>query len=128
MSHAAVLPENQTTGQNTPGRDTAARQCPLPVRPQRLDAVTPELCKALEEAGCPLAAPVHEQLRFETMLADLSASFINLPANQVDEQIESALQRLVVFLGIDRGGLADVLIDQKQLVITHSYHMPGVPL
>jgi len=70
---------------------------------------------------------VQDRLRFETLLADLSANFVNLPANQVDSQIVSALQRLVMFLGLDRGGLAELLVAQKQLVITHSFHKPGVP-
>jgi signal transduction histidine kinase len=81
----------------------------------------------LEEAGCPLAPSVRERLRFETLLGGLSATFVNLPAGQVDSQIDSALQHLVEFLQVDRGGLAEVLADQKQLVITHSYHRPGVP-
>jgi PAS domain S-box-containing protein len=93
-----------------------------------LDAVTLELCSALEEAGCPLAPPVQERLRFEALLAELSATFVNLHASQVDSQIESALRQLVEFLGVDRGGLAELLVDQKQLVITHSYHVPGAPL
>ena len=38
--------------------------CPYSVRPQRLDAVTVELCNVLEEAGCPLAPPVQERLRW----------------------------------------------------------------
>jgi signal transduction histidine kinase len=95
--------------------------------PPRLDAVTSDLCNVLEQAGCPLAPLVQERLRFETLLAELSATFVNLPASQVDSQIESALQRLVEFLELDRGGLAEVLVDQKQLVITHSYHMSGIP-
>jgi signal transduction histidine kinase len=70
---------------------------------------------------------MQERLRFETVLAELSATFVHLPASQVDSQIESALQRLVEFLKIDRGALAELLIDQKQLVITHSYHTPEVP-
>jgi signal transduction histidine kinase len=74
-----------------------------------------------------LAPPLQERLRFETLLAELSATFVNLPATQVDSQIESALQRLVEFLELDRGGLAEVLADQKQLAITHSYHVPGAP-
>src|SRR5262249_44931447 len=57
-----------------------------------------------------------------------SATFVNLPAAQVDSQIESALQRLVVFLRIKRSCLAELLKDQKQLVVTHSYHAPGAPL
>jgi signal transduction histidine kinase len=70
---------------------------------------------------------VQERLRFETLLAELSATFVNLYASQVDSQIESALQRLVTFLGADRGALAELLIAQKQLVITHSYHTSAAP-
>jgi signal transduction histidine kinase len=81
----------------------------------------------LEQAGCPLAPPVHERLRFETLLAELSGTFVNLATDEVDSQIESALERLVELLGVDRGGLAEVLPAQKQLAITHSYQMPGVP-
>jgi PAS domain S-box-containing protein len=70
---------------------------------------------------------VQEHLRFEKLLAELSATFVNLPADQVDSRIESALRSIVEFLRVDRGGLAQVLADQNQLVITHSYHRPGVP-
>jgi signal transduction histidine kinase len=104
-----------------------ALQCPLPVRPHRLEVVTAELWSFLEEAGCPLAPPVRERLRFEALLADLSATFVNLPADQVDSQIESGLRRVVEFLDVDRGGLAEVLVARKQMVITHSYHVPGAP-
>lgn len=79
------------------------------------------MCKSLEKAGCLLAGPVQERLRFETLLAELSATFVNLPANQVDSQIEAALRRFVEFLGPDRGSLAELLVDKKQLVITHAY-------
>jgi PAS domain S-box-containing protein len=74
-----------------------------------------------------LAPLVQERLRFETLLAQLSATFVNLPASQIDSQIELALRRLVEFLELDRGGLAEVLLDQKKLLLTHSYHVPGVP-
>jgi signal transduction histidine kinase len=79
----------------------------------------------LEDAGCPLAPAIQERLRFETLLAELSAKFVNVPANQVDSQIQSGLQRIVEFLRIDQGGLVEVLMDQKQLVNTHSYHTTG---
>src|SRR5262249_54028208 len=49
------------------------------------------------------------------------------PPSQVDSQIEAALQQVVLFLGVDRGGLAELLADKKQLAITHSYHTPGTP-
>jgi two-component system, NarL family, sensor kinase len=102
-------------------------RCPLSIRPQGSGALPSDLCSILEEAGCPLAPSVQERLRFETLLAELSAAFVNLPADQIDSQIESALQRLVVFLDIDRGGLAELLIAQKQMVITHSFHTPAAP-
>jgi signal transduction histidine kinase len=70
---------------------------------------------------------LQERQHFEALLAELSATFVNLPAAEVDSQIELALRRLVEFLGVDRGGLAEVSSDQKQLVITHSYHVPDVP-
>ena len=43
--------------------------------------------------GAVVAAP------FLTSLADLSATFVNVPANQVDAQIESRWTRLAAALG-----------------------------
>src|SRR5262245_47542803 len=120
--------ESQSRGQDASGKNsTASLHGLIAVSPPGLNKLTSDLCSILEDAGCPLAPPVQERLRFETLLAELSATFVNLPAGQVDSQIESALRRLVEFLGVDRGGLAELLLDQKQLVITHSYHQPGVP-
>ena len=128
MSYSAAHSENQTAGQETPGVGaTPAPRCPVLVRPGGCSTLSSDLCGILAEAGCPLAPLVQERLRFEELLAELSATFINLPASQVDSQIESALRRLVEFLKVGRGGLAEVLIDQQQLVVTHSYHAPGVP-
>lgn len=99
----------------------------MPGIPGDLAALTSGLCDFLEQTGCPLASPVQDRVRFETLLAELSATFVNLPPGQVDAQIESALRLLVQFLGLDRGSLAESLTDKAQLVITHSYHEPGVP-
>ena len=100
---------------------------PCPFRPQGL-AHSPLTC-AMSWRKQVVRWPLRckSACSFETLLAELSATFVNLPAGQVDSQIVSALQRLVVFLGLDRGGLAELLVDKKQLVITHSYHLPGVP-
>jgi formate hydrogenlyase transcriptional activator len=40
-------------------------------------------------------------LEFETLLADLSAKFVNLPPGEVDREIEGALRRIGELLGID---------------------------
>jgi signal transduction histidine kinase len=46
-----------------------------------------------------------ERLRFETLLSELSAGLIHLAAADVDAAIERGLQRVVTFLGVDRGQL-----------------------
>src|SRR5262245_55874892 len=128
MSHSAEIRGQQTTGRATPGMAPGrAVRCVLPVQAPGREAITVDLCNALEQAGCPLAPGVRERLRCEDLLAELSATFVNLPAAEVDSQIESALGRLVVFLELDRGGLAQLPPGQNQLVITQSYHVPGVP-
>src|SRR5947207_12695994 len=129
MRRSAVLtdPEIYAPGSQDEESEFALR-CPLPVWPLQPGAVTADLCMILEEEGCPLAPAVQKRIRFETLLAELSATFVNLPPGQVDAQIESALGRLIEFLEVDRGGLAEVLLDKKQLVITHSFHAPGVPM
>ena len=86
-----------------------------------------ELCGTLLAAGCPLAADFHKRLYFESLLTELSSKFVNVPASQVDAQIEWGLQRIVEVLGIDRSGLGQVSADGKQFHVTHSYQMPGIP-
>jgi PAS domain S-box-containing protein len=68
-----------------------------------------------------------ERLRFESLLARLSATFINLPAEEVDSQIGRGLQQIVDFLQIERSGLAQFSEPGGQLLTTHSYTIPGFP-
>jgi len=44
---------------------------------------------------------LEERLRFETLIADLSSKFINLPAGEVDREIEDAQRR-------DPGGFSKI--------------------
>ncbi len=76
--------------------------------------------KRIEEA-------LQEQLSFETLLADLSAMFINLPANQVDGQIEQAQKRICEALSLDRSMLGQVSPKLGQLAITHAWKAEGMP-
>ena len=50
-------------------------------------------------------AELAERLRFETLLADLSARFVNVPAEQLDKEIEDALRRVCECLGLDGSSL-----------------------
>ncbi|HZZ82507.1 MAG TPA: ATP-binding protein [Gemmataceae bacterium] len=69
--------------------------------------------------------PGPERLRFETLLANLSATFVNVSAAEVDSHIESGLKQIVEFLDLDRSGLGE--LSAEGLAITHSYQVPGVP-
>jgi RNA polymerase sigma factor (sigma-70 family) len=80
-----------------------------------------------DQAGCPLASPGPEGSRFEAFLADLSATFLSVPANRVDAQIVAGLRQIVEFLGIDRSGFGELVAEKNKIVITHSYEVPGVP-
>jgi signal transduction histidine kinase len=85
------------------------------------------LYERLEDAGCPLAPPVRDRIRFETLLANLSATFVNVPADQVDAQILVGLRQIVEFLGIDRSGFGQLVPGENSIAITHSYQVDGVP-
>lgn len=67
-----------------------------------------------------------ERLRFETMIADMAATFVNLPAGEVDAHIESALHRLVEFLGFDRATLFQTPDNSGSFVGTHCWAKPGI--
>ena len=48
---------------------------------------------------------LEERLRFETLLADISARFVNLPADQIDGEIEKAQRSVCECLGLDLSSL-----------------------
>lgn len=43
----------------------------------------------------PAHATVDDRLHFESLVADVSARFVNLPADQVDAEIEAAQRQIV---------------------------------
>jgi C4-dicarboxylate-specific signal transduction histidine kinase len=64
---------------------------------------------------------------FEQQLAELSATFVSLPADQVAYQIDWALQRLLEALGVDRTSITELSPDGLRLELTHSQSRPGTP-
>jgi PAS domain S-box-containing protein len=95
--------------------------------PQSGQAVMEESRDAPTAKRCSLATPLDALLRFERLLAELSAAFVNLPADQVDAQIEKTQRRLVEFLGVDRCSFGEFSDEKKELRVTHSYVVPGLP-
>ena len=68
-----------------------------------------------------------ERLLFEELLSTLSARFVNLPAHQVDAEIEKALQQLLEFFPVDRCGLLRIIPDKKIWQVTHAASAAEVP-
>jgi formate hydrogenlyase transcriptional activator len=73
----------------------------------------------------PDSATTDEKVQFESLVADLSARFVNLPADQVDAEIEGAQRRIVEALDLDRSTLFELLPDRSTMVFTHYWAQPG---
>src|SRR6478752_6395970 len=102
--NSAPIPRNNVA--RTAGRPAGARRPPG----------EPDLAEHLEA-----------RLRFERLLTDLSATFVNVTADLVDAQIEHALERLVEFLGVERSSFGQLSADGRGMLITHSFVVPGYP-
>jgi PAS domain S-box-containing protein len=74
-----------------------------------------------------LAARVadQERLRFETLVSELGAEFINLRTDQLDHAIEDALARIVRVLDLDRSALFQLAGEDGDFVFTHQWTRPG---
>jgi signal transduction histidine kinase len=64
---------------------------------------------------------------FEQQLAELSATFVSLPADQVDQQIDWGLQLLLEALGIDWSSVAELSSDEQRFEVTHTQVRKGAP-
>ena len=76
--------------------------------------------------------PVQEKkFPFETLLANISARFINLPADQIDSEIENAQRLICECLDVDLCAVWQVLThDQNLINLTHLFRLgdgPGRP-
>ena len=86
-----------------------------------------EECDGQLPVDLELPEQLEERLRFERLLTDLSATFVNVAADLVDAQIEQALEQLVDFLGVERGSFGQISEDNKGILATHSFVVPGYP-
>jgi len=67
---------------------------------------------------------LEDRLRFETLLAELSAKLIHVEAGGMDAALESALRRMIDVLGMDRGNLDEYLDDAPGIRV--SCARPGI--
>jgi PAS domain S-box-containing protein len=77
--------------------------------------------------GSAQSATPGADLDFESLLANISGSFVGLPTSDVDTRIIQGLQQLVHWLGVDRSMFGEVSADGTYLSLTHCYAIPGVP-
>jgi PAS domain S-box-containing protein len=86
----------------------------------------PEIIKRDPTRG--LAERLRNELRFETLLADLSASFVGLPADRIDGKIENAQRRICDCLGLDHSAVwQSSQIEPGTLLLTHLYRDANLP-
>ena len=70
-------------------------------------------CKGTEQV-------LEGRLRFETLLAEISAGFVNLPADRIDSEIEDAQRRICELLDLDRSTLWQVPEGEPEtMLLTH---------
>lgn len=67
------------------------------------------------------------QLRFESLISEISSEFISHPSSQVGQEIHASLVRLREFLGIDRVSIFESFDKGTCLRLRHSTRKDGVP-
>ena len=69
---------------------------------------------------------LQERLKFESLLAEISMHFVNLPADQIDSELEDAQRRICELLDLDRATLWQVGEGGPgTLLLTHFCQPPG---
>jgi formate hydrogenlyase transcriptional activator len=82
----------------------------------------------MQESIEAIRTELEERLRFETLLAETSARFINLRADKIDSEIESTQRLICQFLNLDRSSLGQVTEGEPgALIFTHIQQPQGGP-
>jgi len=68
---------------------------------------------------------IDKSLRFEMVLAEISTLFINLPADRINSEIETAQRRICEFLDIDRSTLWQVREGEPGTLLLTHLHQPS---
>jgi GAF domain-containing protein len=80
----------------------------------------------MTQAENQLLTVLEKRLRFETILTELSARFVKLDPNEVDQEIECTLQQVFGFFRADRCGLLEALAAPYRMQVTHAAYGPDV--
>jgi formate hydrogenlyase transcriptional activator len=125
LPHKALLAQVQSLLRLKQAQDTLRHAHDELAR--RVKARTAELLEANQRLVASEDALLG-RLRFETLLAQISAHFVNLPSDRIDDEIEDTQRRICEHLGLDRSTLWQVREGEPgTLVLTH-VHQPPVSL
>jgi PAS domain S-box-containing protein len=72
------------------------------------------------------ADSLRRRLEFEAFLFDLSSTFIGLPEEKVDVNMERGLARVGEFLKMDRVTLLELSSDRAEMTVVYSWNRQGV--
>ncbi len=84
-----------------------------------------------DDIHSPEPSGAEKRLEFEKFLAELSARFVPLPPEQVDDEIRNALKRVLEFFQIERLSLLQLLPDKtswQAVYISDASGIPPVPI
>jgi formate hydrogenlyase transcriptional activator len=83
----------------------------------------------LEQTEADVRHKLEERLQFETLLTEISAHFVNLPTDQIDDHIKDAQRRICECLGLDLSSLWQWSDEKPRfLTVTHLHSPPDGPL
>ncbi len=70
---------------------------------------------------------LEQRMRFETMIADLSAVILKSTGDDIDREIEGGLARVAEFFRVDRCALLGRDPDSRSGRVTHAWYGEGIP-
>jgi PAS domain S-box-containing protein len=68
---------------------------------------------------------LERHLQFQSLLAELSASFVRVPTNMIDQEIEESLRRIAENLDLDSISLGLITADGQDFYSGYRYAKPG---
>lgn len=71
---------------------------------------------------------IEKQLKLDKLLFVMSSTFINLPADEIDKQINWGIEQICRFLNIERGCLFQVDKDNEKAYVSHIWSIDGVEM
>ena len=69
-----------------------------------------------------------QQADFEELLSDLSAAFVRVSVDEIDNEVERCLERVVLAMGIDRSTVIQIDRGDGAIYVTHQFAREGVSL